>query len=146
MRTLMTSMCLLVTALAVAGCASAPPSGDGAPPVVSQLLARTSHSWDGSALPEYPRGVPEITVVRIQIAPGAQLPLHRHPVINAGMLISGELTVVTDEGKTLHLKAGQGIVEVVNRWHYGKNEGTVPSDIIVVYAGVQRGPITINKD
>lgn len=136
---------LLLAAMFASGCASVAPSAAQAP-FASQLLAKSGHSWDGSKLPEYPRGVPEISIVRIQIAPGAQLPLHRHPVINAGVLISGQLTVVTDEGKTLHLKAGEPIIEVVNRWHYGKNEGTVPADIIVVYAGVERGPVTINKD
>ena len=83
--------------------------------------------------------------MRITIPAGAQLPLHEHPVINAGVLISGELTVITKEGKTLHLKAGDPIVEVVNTWHYGKNEGRQPADIIVFYAGTAGKPITIKQ-
>jgi quercetin dioxygenase-like cupin family protein len=109
------------------------------------VLAKTSSSWDGSLLPHYPKGAPEITILRIKIPPGAQLPLHEHPVINAGVLLSGELTVITDDNKILHLKAGQSIVEVVNRWHYGKNEGSKPAEIIVFYAGVQGEPITIKE-
>jgi len=50
---------------------------------------------------------------------------------------------VTTEGKTLHLKAGDPIVEVVNTLHYGMNEGKVPAEIIVFYAGVVDTPITI---
>jgi hypothetical protein len=56
-------------------------------------------------------------------------------VINAGVLMSGQLTVETTDGKVLHLKAGDPIVEVVNTLHYGINEGTVPAEIVVFYAG-----------
>jgi quercetin dioxygenase-like cupin family protein len=110
-----------------------------------KVLAKTSSSWDGSHLPDYPKGTPEITILRIKIPPGAQLPLHTHPVINAGVLLDGELTVVTKDNRTLHLKAGDPIVEVVNKWHYGKNEGAGTAELIVFYAGEQGTPITINK-
>ena len=92
-----------------------------------EVLAKTSSSWDGGSLPDYPKGKPEITILRITIPPGVQLPLHKHPVINAGVLLKGELTVVTEDNKTLHLKAGDSIVEVVNKWHHGKNEGNKPA-------------------
>jgi len=109
------------------------------------VLAKTSSSWDGRALPDYAKGIPEITILRITISPNVQLPLHKHPVINAGVLLKGELTVVTEDKKTLHLKAGDSMVEVVNKWHYGKNEGNEPAEIIVFYAGIRGTPITINK-
>lgn len=109
------------------------------------VLAKTSLSWDGNQLPDYPKGTPEITIVRIKIPPGVQLPLHKHIKINAGLLLDGELTVVTEDSKTLHLKAGDTIVEVVNKWHYGKNEGTKTAEILVFYAGVLDTPITIEK-
>ena len=37
------------------------------------------------------------------------------------------------------------IVEVVNKWHYGKNEGDKMAEIMVFYAGVLDKPITIKK-
>jgi len=110
-----------------------------------EVLAKTSASWDGSDLPNYPKGKPEITILRIKIPPKVQLPLHEHPVINAGVLLKGELTVVTKDRETLHLKAGDSIVEVVGKWHYGKNEGTETAEIIVFYAGVRDKPITIKE-
>jgi quercetin dioxygenase-like cupin family protein len=113
--------------------------------VQANVLAKTSLSWDGSRLPGYPKGTPEVTILRIKIPPGRQLPLHKHPVINAGVLLNGELTVVTDDNRTLHLKAGDPIVEVVNKWHYGKNEGNEMAEIIVFYAGALDMPITIEK-
>jgi len=113
--------------------------------VRAEVLAKSSSSWDGSPLPAYPKGVPEISILKITIPPGAQLPLHKHPVINAGVLLSGELTVVTEDHKTLHLKAGEPIVEVVNKWHSGKNEGSTAAEIIVFYAGTPGTPITVKK-
>ncbi len=110
------------------------------------ILAKASSSWDGSDLPEYEKGKPEITILRIKIPPGVKLPLHKHPVINAGVLLKGELTVVTEDNKTLHLKAGDSLVEVVNKWHYGKNEGNKQAEIIVFYAGISGTPITIKKE
>ena len=110
-----------------------------------EVLAKTTHSWDGSPLPEYLKGTPEVTILRITIPPGVELPLHKHPEINAGVLLSGQLTVVTDDNRILHLKAGEPIVEVVNKWHYGKNEGNTAAEILVFYAGVLDTPITIKK-
>ena len=109
------------------------------------VLAKTGNSWNGTELPNYATGKPEITILRIQIPPKTQLPFHTHPVINAGVLLKGELTVITKKGEVLHLKAGDPVVEVVNQWHYGINEGDETAEIIVFYAGVQNSPITINK-
>ena len=109
------------------------------------VLAKSSLSWDGGQLPGYPKGTPEVTILKIRIPPGAQLPLHEHPVINAGVLLRGELTVITKDRHTLHLKAGDPIVEVVNKWHYGKNEGKDTAEILVFYAGVKGAPITVQE-
>lgn len=110
-----------------------------------KVLAKTTSSWNGRELPPYGKGRPEITILRITVPPKVQLPLHRHPVINAGVLLRGQLTVVTEDGETLHLKAGEAIVELVDKWHYGKNEGSEPAEIIVFYAGIKGKPITIKK-
>jgi quercetin dioxygenase-like cupin family protein len=117
--------------------------GKGEQPTTITELLKTSTSWDGRSLPNYPTGKPEVTIARITIQPGAQLPLHRHPMINAGVLLNGELTVTTSERKTIHLKAGDAIAEVVNTPHYGKNDGKVPAEILVFYAGTVGSPITI---
>lgn len=106
-------------------------------------LVKTSRSWDGKSLPAYPQGQPEVTILRITIPPDSRLDTHRHPVINAGVLMSGQLTVVTTDGNTLYLKAGDPIVEVVDTWHYGMNQGTVPAEIVVFYAGIAGRPITV---
>ncbi|MFI5294159.1 MAG: cupin domain-containing protein [Thermodesulfovibrionales bacterium] len=99
----------------------------------------------GAVCPTTRRAPPELTILRIKIPPGAPLSLHKHPVINAGVLLSGEPTAVAEDNKTLHLKAGDSIVEVVNKRHYGKNEGVKTAEILVFYAGVADTPITIKK-
>jgi len=111
--------------------------------VVVEQLAKSSSSWDGNALPAYPQGQPEVTILKIKIPAGAKLEMHHHPVINAGILLKGELTVITEDNKILHLKAGDSIVELVNKKHYGKNEGVETAEIIVFYAGTVNKPITI---
>ncbi len=66
-------------------------------------------------------------------------------MINAGVLLRGQLTVVTETGETLHLKVGDPIVELVDKWHYGSNDGENPTEIIVFYAGVRDMPSTVKK-
>lgn len=118
------------------------PEQNGAVTKVDALV-KTTQSWDGKTLPAYLQGQPQVTILRITIPAGTRLDTHSHPIINAGVLISGELTVVTEDGKTLRLKAGDPIIEVVNTLHYGLNEGKVPAEIIVFYAGVTDKPITV---
>jgi len=110
-----------------------------------KVLTKTEYSWDGKALPEYRNAKPEITILKITIPPGVALPVHQHPVINLGYMLSGELTVFTEDGKVLYLKEGDHIVEVVNTWHYGKNTGTRPAVILVFYMGYEGKPITVYK-
>ena len=111
----------------------------------TEVLAKSSKSWDGSPLPEYPKGTPEVSILKITIEPGAELPMHKHPVINAGVLLSGELTVITEDNKTLHLKPGEALIELVDKWHYGKNEGNVPVEIVVFYASTVGEALAVSK-
>lgn len=110
-----------------------------------EVLAKSTTSWDGGNLPAYAEGSPEVLVLKIEIPPGFTLPLHRHPVINAGVLLAGELTVTTEDGTSLHLSAGEAIVEVVDTWHSGRNDGDVPATIIVFYAGIEGLAVTETK-
>ncbi|WP_419769962.1 MAG: cupin domain-containing protein [Candidatus Marinarcus sp.] len=113
--------------------------------VVVKTLAKSSSSWNGASLPAYPKGQPQVTILDITIPPHSKLPMHKHPIVNAGILVSGELTVVSEKGKVLELKAGDSIVELVDTWHYGENKGDVPAQIIVFYAGIKNEPITVLK-
>ena len=111
--------------------------------VESVTLAKSAQSWDGSRLPAYPKEAPEISVLKITIPAHTTLPLHKHPIINAGYMVKGTLKVITDENKTLELKAGDALIEVVDRWHYGVNEGDEPVEIVVFYAGTKESVYSI---
>ena len=111
-----------------------------------EKLIQDSNSWDHKMLPAYPNGEPEVTILKITIPAGAKLPLHHHPVINAGVLLSGELTVFAADGKTNTLKAGDALIELVNTEHYGQNTGDTDAQIIVFYAGIKGEPITVKNE
>lgn len=110
-----------------------------------ETLLKTTQSWNGNDLPHYSAGTPEITILKISIPAGSQLKPHKHPYINAGILTKGELTVMTETEQILQLKEGDSISELVNTWHYGKNNGSKPAEIIVFYAGIKGKPITVIK-
>lgn len=107
----------------------------GSDSIIVNELIKSTQTWDGALLSSYPQGQPEISIRRITVPPGARLAVHHHPVINAGFLLSGELTVVTADGKRMHLKAGDPIIELVNTEHYGMNQGKVPAEVLVFCAG-----------
>jgi quercetin dioxygenase-like cupin family protein len=109
----------------------------------SELLSESFLSWNGDSLPSYPSGKPKVSIVKVTIPPHSVLPHHYHPVINAGILLSGELTVIDEEGNILEMKAGDPIIEVVNKIHYGKNNGDIPAEIVVFYAGAEGMEIVV---
>jgi quercetin dioxygenase-like cupin family protein len=137
-------LALAVTLMLQPGCGTlASRSEASKASIVSNELVKSTRSWDGKSLPAYPQTQPEITIRRITIPAGVRLDLHRHPVINAGYLTKGELTVVSEEGQVLHLKEGDTIIELVNTSHYGVNEGKRPAEIVVFYAGTAGTPTTV---
>lgn len=111
-------------------------------PLQVTVLAKSIDAWDGKPLPAYPQGQPEITILRIVIPAGSRTPLHLHTVINAGVLLKGELDVHMENGQTKKLKAGDSLIEVVEKPHWGENNGQADAEIIVFYAGVKDEKVT----
>ena len=108
-------------------------------------LLETTKSWNGATLPKYLDGTPQITILKIIIPPKTKLKMHKHPVMNAAVVLKGELMVITTKQDTLRIKQGNAFEEVVNTWHYGLNNSNKPVEILVFYAGVKESPITILK-
>ncbi|MBD1584643.1 cupin domain-containing protein [Pseudoalteromonas sp. S16_S37] len=108
-----------------------------------EVISKSTKSWDGAVLPSYPDGQPEITILKVTIPAGATVVKHKHPMINAGVMLSGELSVRSEDGKVLKLSAGEPIIELVGKWHEGKNEGDTPVEILVFYAGIEGQPLSI---
>ena len=66
-------------------------------------------------------------------------------MINAGVLLTGELTVIDIHGNVLEMKAGDPIIEVVNTIHYGVKKGDEPVEILVFYAGEDGKEIVVKE-
>jgi quercetin dioxygenase-like cupin family protein len=137
---------ILISALSLSALADEPKVHyTDIPGVKANILTKTTKAWNGSDLPPYGDGQPEITIIRYLIEPGASLPMHMHPVINAGLLIKGQLTVIKKTGETLNITAGQPIVELFKEWHYGTNPGKEAVDLVIVYAGTVGTPLVIRE-
>ena len=94
--------------------------------VKSTELIRTSQSWDGVELPDYFQGRPELVAVKYEFPAGQKLGWHHHPVMNYGVLVQGELTIIGQDGKEKTVHEGEAVVEMVNTIHHGENRGTKP--------------------
>ena len=110
-----------------------------------EVLSKSSTSWDGSEIMAYPTGKPEITISKITMPVGFELPVHKHITPLGGMILEGELTVTKENGEQKVFKAGDPIVEVMNAWHAGKNTGDIPTVLIAFYIGEVGTPISINQ-
>ena len=91
--------------------------------VQSTELIRTSQNWDGVELPDYLQGRPELVAVKYVFPAGKKLGWHHHPVMNYGILVQGELTIIGLDGKTKVVHEGEPVVEMVNTIHHGENRG-----------------------
>lgn len=108
-------------------------------------ILKTENSWNGQPL-VYPEGKAEITGMIVEIVTGAETGWHLHPVPSFGMIPEGELEVQLKDGQTKRIKAGDGLAEVVNLLHNGRNVGSVPVKLIVFYAGAVGQPFTIKEN
>ena len=114
-----------------------------APAVTSEELIRTSQSWDGVELPDYLQGRPELVAVHYEIPPGQKLGWHHHPVMNYGVLIQGELTVIGLDGKKKIVHEGEAIVEMVNTIHHGENNGSKTVVLYMFYLSQEGLPLAV---
>ena len=111
--------------------------------VQSAELIRTSQSWDGVELPEYLQGRPELVAVKYEIPAGQKLGWHHHPVMNHGILVQGELTIVSLDGMEKVVHEGEVVVEMVNTIHHGENRGTRPVILYMFYLTQEGMPLSV---
>ena len=106
-------------------------------------LIRTSQSWDGVDLPDYLVGKPEIVGIKYEIPAGQKLSWHDHPVMNFGIMVEGELTIVSIDGKEKTVCAGEAVVEMVGTIHHGENRGTKPVVLYMFYLSQEGLPLSV---
>jgi quercetin dioxygenase-like cupin family protein len=110
------------------------------PVVSSQILSTIVTAADQPIV--LPQGPVRLIVTRIEIAPGAALPVHKHPYQRYAYVLSGNLTVTqTDTGASNDYKPGEVVVEMVDRWHSGRSTGTDPVRLIVFDQVPQEMPV-----
>lgn len=80
-----------------------------------------------------PQGPAQALVATYEIAAAARLPVHKHPFPRMAYVLSG--TLVVTEGATgaeTAYDAGQFAVEMVDAWHWGRNDGAGPLRLLVI--------------
>jgi len=106
-------------------------------------LLRTSQSWDGAELPDYPAGRPELVAIRYHFPPGQKLDWHHHDVMNFGVVQQGELTIITVDGEEKTVREGEAVVEMVGTVHHGENRGKVPVVLDMYYLSQKGRPLSV---
>ena len=115
-------------------------------PIKVEQLLQTTRSWDGTPYAGYVSGQPEITILKIAIPPNTTLDWHQHPMINAGYVLSGQITLEKKEtGERMVFHAGQALAECVNKVHRGYTTDQ-PAELIVFYAGSPGLPLSIKAN
>ena len=127
---------ILTVAALLAICASftaahALDSGAAAPVVVTPVKT-TAVTSTGQPL-ILPQKNVEVTASIYDIAPGATLPVHKHPFARYAYVLAGTLQVTNvDTGKSDVFKTGDFIVEMIDQWHRGSNIGADPVKLVVI--------------
>jgi len=112
--------------------------------VEASVVLKTETSWDGKPI-AYPKGKPEVTGLVIEIAPGGETGWHLHPVPSFAVVLEGELEVRQRNGAVKRLKPGDGLAEVVDTFHNGRNVGSTPVKLVVFYTGAVGLPLTVKQ-
>jgi quercetin dioxygenase-like cupin family protein len=108
-----------------------------------EILLETTKSWNGTPYTHYPTGQPELTTIKVTLAPHTALPWHTHPFPNSVYVLSGTLTLRDrDDGKTLVVHQGQAVAESVDVVHRGES-GDEPTVLLITYAGTPGVPTSI---
>lgn len=108
-----------------------------------EVLLQADHSWNGVPYTQYPKGRPQLTMLKLTIAPHSALPWHTHPFPNAGYVLSGTLTVHDKvSGKTKVFHQGDAFAETVDDVHRGET-GDEPVVLLVTYAGTPGVPTSV---
>ena len=110
-----------------------------------EVLLKTTSTWDNAEYKKLKIKKPEVTVLKIVINVGEELPMHKHDLVNVAYVKRGTLTVITDDNKEITLHEGESLPELIGKYHYGKNTGNVPVELVVFYLGEKGTPLSVNK-
>ena len=130
---------------AVAGLLVVQPARAESGPVAVRRIMSATRTATGQPI-RLPQRKPRISVSEFTIAPGAKLPVHKHPFQRIAYVLAGRISVtIQDTGQTLVYQPGDMIVEVIDRWHFGTNVGRTPVRLLVIDEVEGNRPDTILK-
>ena len=109
------------------------------------VLLKTTSTWDNAQYKKLKIKKPEVTVLKITINVNEELPMHKHDLVNIAYVKKGTLTVITDNNEEITLNEGEVLPELIGKYHYGKNTGNIPVELIVFYIGEKGTPLSVNK-
>lgn len=141
----MTNFRFLLIAAAASGCVSIAPAQptSQAPQGPVGLTLKTILQADTTMIGQpirFPQGDGQITAVLAEVAPGGQVGRHLHPVPLFVYILEGTLTIDMEQHGTHAFKAGEGLAEIVNHWHNGRNLGDKPCRFLIVFSGQKGTP------
>ena len=121
---------LVLTVSVLALLSSASWAADAPKVVVKPVLTTTTTA---SGQPITVPANPQVIVSTYEIPAGAVPPFHKHPFPRYAYVMAGDLSVVNrDTNETYRYKTGDFIVEVIDQWHMGRNEGKTPVKLLVI--------------
>ncbi|MDN2584044.1 cupin domain-containing protein [Aquibium sp. ELW1220] len=102
------------------------------PPVVVTPIASTDVTAAGQPI-VLPQKDARVVASLFDIAPGATLPVHKHPAARYAYVLEGELLVTNFEtGAATTYRAGDFIVEMRDIWHQGAAVGPDKVRLVVI--------------
>lgn len=114
------------------GAAQAVPGQAAARSVVVRPVLSATQTATGQPI-VLPQKDAQLLVSTYEIAPGAVLPVHKHPFPRYAYVEAGTLRVTnSDTGKAEDYKKGDFILEAVGQWHFGTNTGADPVKLLVI--------------
>lgn len=82
----------------------------------------------------------QVTALLVEIAPGGETGRHQHPVPTFVYVLEGTVTIEIEGHPQVVHTSGQAFLETVNTWHNGRNRGTAPLKLLVVFSGEEGKP------
>jgi quercetin dioxygenase-like cupin family protein len=114
--------------------------------VRGKVILQTDKMSNGEPIDYLDAEHPQVTVMVVDIPPGAQTGWHSHPMPVYAYVLAGQITVHVEGGKAFEFKEGEALVEVVKLQHNGINQGKVPVKLVVFYLGAKDVPNVIKSD
>lgn len=120
-------------------------SGPAAPVTVTPVRSSTVTST-GQPI-TLPQKNVEVAASIYEIAPGAVLPVHKHPFARYAYVLSGTLEVTNvDTGRSDVFRTGDFVIEMIDQWHKGANIGSDMVRLLVIDQTETGAPVTVLKD